>query len=206
MKYRLVLLEQLKSLPFFDKAAVRGLSEPFRLKSPTVDASILRSIRHKEIIPLRKGLYVTAAFYDQHRADVSYIFFLANVIRKPSYVSSWTALQYHNLSTEAIRSTISVTSKVTRDFATRLGTFSYHSIKPDLFRGFSHGRGTFDFYIASPAKALFDLLYFRTRQFSGVTLSEIPRLVKSLRIDIDEMDKSEQDEFHALIMNWVRHE
>ena len=45
---------------------------------------------------------MSADFFDKNRSDISYSFYLANIIRTPSYVSSWAALQYYNLTTEAI--------------------------------------------------------------------------------------------------------
>ena len=206
MKYRIVLLEQLKSQPFFEKGAVRQLGEQYGLKSTTIDAYISQTIRRKEILPLRKGLYVSADFYHSHKADVSYSFYLANILRRPSYVSSWTALQYYNLTTEVIHTTASVTAKVTREYKTKAGNFTYQSIKPGLFSGFTLERGKFDFFIASPSKALFDLLYFRTRQFRTMKLDTIDRLVAALRIDLDEMGDREQYAFHSLIRSHTHHD
>ena len=156
-------------------------------------------MRHKEILQLKRGLYVSADFFAKNKNDISYSFYLANILRTPSYVSSWTALQYYNLTTEAIRSVTSVTQKVTRDYETRAGTFSYQSIKKDLFSDYSLEKGKFDFYIASPSKALFDLLYFRTNQFRGVEFGDIKKMVEELRIDINEMDKSERNKFYEKV-------
>jgi len=57
--------------------------------------------------------------------------------------------------------------------------------------------------MASPAKALFDLLYFRTHQFRGVSRRNVMALIEELRIDFDEMDASEQKKFHALLTPYV---
>ncbi|MEK7541822.1 MAG: hypothetical protein AAB533_03170, partial [Patescibacteria group bacterium] len=127
-------------------------------------------------------------------------------IRKPSYVSSWAALQYYNLTTESIHGVTSVTQKPTRTYDTKVGNFSYHSIQKGLFTDFSSGDGKFNFFIASPAKALFDLLYFKTRQFRGVEIENVTSLVEELRIDIDEMDKGEQDKLYETIKKYLNHE
>ena len=145
---------------------------------------------------------MSADFFDKNRNDISYSFYLANIIRTPSYVSSWAALQYYNLTTEAIRSVTSVTPKVTRDYQTKAGNFAYQSINKELFYNFSLVKGKFDFFIASPSKALFDLLYFRTRQFRGLTLEKIKASVEELRIDIDEMSKEEQTKFYTMIKKY----
>ena len=145
---------------------------------------------------------MSADFLDKNKNDVSYSFYLANIIRTPSYVSSWAALQYYNVITEAIHSVTSVTSKVTRDYQTRAGNFAYQSINKKLFSDFSLVKGKFDFFIASPSKALFDLLYFRTRQFRGVSPKSIKTLVKELRIDIDEIHREEQAKFYSMIKKY----
>src|SRR3989339_1154312 len=199
MKSKKNLLEQLKSLPHFNKNTVYQLGKQLGLKDTTVDTYISRFLKYKEILQLKNGLYISADFFEKNRADISYSFYLANIIRPPSYVSSWAALQHYNLATEAIHSITSVTPKVTRNYQTKAGNFAYQSINKDLFSDFSLAKGKFDFYIASPAKALFDLLYFKTRQLKGVDLENIKRMIEELRIDFDEMDKAEQEKFYSLI-------
>ena len=202
MKSRKNLLEQLKSLPHFSKNTVYQLGKQLGLKDGTVDTYISRFLKYKEIIWLNKGLYVSTDFFEKNKNDISYSFYLANVVRNPSYVSSWAALQYYNFATEAVHSITSVSLKATRNFETKAGNFSYQSIKKDLFSDFSLTKGKFDFFIASPAKALFDLLYFRTHQFRGTKSEDIKTLVEELRIDIDEMDKSEQKKFYTIIKKY----
>lgn len=206
MKSRKNLLEQIKSLPHFGKNIVYQLGKHLELKDSTVDTYISRFLKYKEIYRLKNGLYVSSYFFDNNKNDISYSFYLANVIRVPSYVSSWAALQYYNLTTEVIHSVTSVTTKVTRDYPTKAGNFSYQSINKELFSYFSlvkgepaSREGKFDFFIASPSKALFDLLYFRTHQFRGITLEGVKKLIEEMRIDIDEMDKEEREKFYSMI-------
>jgi predicted transcriptional regulator of viral defense system len=199
MKSKNNLLEQLKSLSHFSKNTVYQFGKQLGLEDSTVDTYISRFLKHKEIYRLKNGLYVSADFFHKNKDDISYSFFLANIIRAPSYVSSWAALQYYNLATEAIHSVTSVTSKVTRDYQTRIGNFTYQSIDKDLFSDFSLAKRKFDFFIAYPSKALFDLLYFRTNQFRGLSSEKIKPLITELRVDIDEMSKEEQEKFYAMI-------
>ncbi|EKD92614.1 MAG: hypothetical protein ACD_28C00386G0004 [uncultured bacterium] len=213
MKYKEILLEHFKAQPYFDKKALYQLSEQYGLKTATVDSYVSRSLKSKEIISLKNGLYVSSDFYTKNKGDISYLFYLANILRGPSYLSSWTALQYYNLTTEIIHTITSITLKVTRAYKTRIGHFSYHSINEELFSGFSlvaghpeSPAGRFDFFIASPAKALFDLLYFKTRQFRGVRFETIDSLVEDLRIDMDEMSEEEREKFYTIIKNYIHHE
>jgi len=203
MKSKNNLLEQLKSLPHFGKNTVYQLGLQLGLKDSTINTYISRFLKYKEIYRLKNGLYISADFFDKNRNDVSYSFYLANIIRTPSYVSSWAALQYYNLTTEAIHSVTSVTRKVTREYQTKAGNFGYQSINKEFFSDFSLAKGKFDFYIASPSKALFDLLYFRTRQFRGVRLEEVGKMVEELRIDINEINEAERNKFYEKLKTHI---
>lgn len=203
MKSKKNLLEQLKVLPYFSKNVVYQLGSQLGLKKTSIDTYTSRFLKCKEIIPLKNGLYVPADFFDKNRGDISYVFYLANVLRTPSYISSWSALQYYNLATEAIHSITSVTPKVTRNYTTKAGNFAYQSIKKELFSDFSLVKGGFDFFIASPAKALFDALYFKTHRFRGLQMKDVKSLIEELRIDFDEMDKEEQSKFYTMIKKYL---
>jgi predicted transcriptional regulator of viral defense system len=206
MKSKKNLLEQSKSLPHFSKDSLYQLGKQLGLADASVDTYISRFLKHKEILQLKRGVYVSTDFFNKNKGDISFSFYLANIIRTPSYVSSWSALQFYNLTTEAIYGITSVTPKVTRTYKTKTGNFTYQSIKEDLFSDFSLIKGNFNFFIASPAKALFDLLYFKTRQFRGVRSKDIKTLVEELRIDIDEMDKKERTKFTTMIKEHVNNE
>ena len=56
--------------------------------------------------------------------------------------------------------------------------------------------------MASPSKALFDMLYFRTSQFRGISTKNIEALIEELRIDVDEMNKEEQAKFYTMIKKY----
>ena len=206
MKSTKNLLEMIKSLPHLSKDTVHQLGKQLGLKDVTIDTYISRFLKNKELIRLKNGLYVSADFFNKQKGNISYSFYLANVIRTPSYVSSWGALQYYNLTTERIYDITSVTTKVTRTYKTKVGTFTYQSMDDELFSDFSLVKGTFDFYLASAAKALFDLLYFRTHQFRGVSLKGAKILIEKLRIDMDEMSDEEQVKFYALVHSHLHHE
>jgi len=203
MKSSSNLIEGLKGMPHFSKDSVQQLGTQLGLSSSTVDTYISRFLKRRQLLSLKKGLYVSADAFAKNRQDASYLFYLANVLRTPSYVSSWAALQYYDLTTDAIQTITSVTPKVTRTYQTKAGTFAYQSINKDLFQGFSLVKGTFDFFIASPSKALFDLLYFRTHQFRGTSKDSVMKLIQELRIDFDEMEASEQKQFHAMITSYT---
>lgn len=192
---------------------MQQLGRQLELRNVSVDTYISRFLRRKEIIRLKKGLYVAADFFSKNRGDISYSFYLANILRTPSYVSSWSALQYYNLTTESIYAITSITPKVTRTYKTKAGTFTYQTIKKELFSDFTLAKGTptspkgkFDFFIASSPKALFDLLYFKTHQFRGVRFKDINMLIEELRIDVEEMNRKDRAAFYAMIKKYLSHE
>src|SRR3989344_3944882 len=145
MKSKNNLLEQLKTLPHFGKNIVCQLGKQLGLKDSTINTYISRFLKYKEISQFKRGLYVSADFFEKNKNDISYSFYLANIIRTPSYVSSWAALQYYNLTTETIHSITSITPKVTREYQTKAGNFMYQSIKKEIFSDFSLAKGKFDF-------------------------------------------------------------
>jgi len=213
MKRSKNLIEQLRSLPYFSKKTIRELGKQLGLKDASVDTYVSRFLERKEIIKLKKGLYVATVFYNNNKGDISYTFYLANILRTPSYVSSWTALQYYDLTTESRHFIVSITPKVTRTYKTKVGIFSFRSAKKELFSDFSLVKGKpdsptgrFDFFIASPAKALFDLLYFETHQFRGVRFGDIKIIIEEMRIDIEDMAKKDQDAFYVMIKKYFNHE
>jgi len=195
MKFRKVIIDQVKELPFFSKEVFRQLCSKHGLALSTVDSYIHKALKQGEIISLKRGLYVTKDFYEKNISDIGYTFFLANILWKPSYVSSWAALDYYGMTTDVIATITSVTTRRTktyfnkRKFNKKIGGFIYNSIKKDLFKDFKaiKSRNGFKFFIATPPKALFDLLYLRTNRFRRPKKN----ILEDLRIDIDEMGKSE---------------
>ena len=204
------LLEELKKLPYFSKKRIFQLGsneKTYDLTKKTVDTYVSRFLKNKEIRALKRGFYVTTDFYEKNKFKTAYLFFLANVLRRPSYVSSWTALQYYGLATEVIQIVTCVTTNITRTYKTEIGAFFYQSIKKELFSDFSLVKdGDFAFSIARPSKALFDLLYFKTRQFRGLTQNDVEFLIDELRIDMSEMEEDERGHFYLLLKKQLSYE
>jgi len=203
MKSKKNLIEQLKSLPHFNKNVIYQLGKSYDLANTTIDTYISRYLKSKEIIQLKKGFYVSSDFFNQNQSDISYSFYLANILRTPSYISSWTALQYYDLATELIQTVTSVTPKITKTYETKAGNFTYQSIQKGLFSDFFLVKGEFDFFIASPSKALFDLLYFKTHQFRSIRFNDIKELIIELRVDIEEMDSKEQKKIYKMVETYL---
>lgn len=110
------------------------------------------------IIKLKKGVYLLNR--NDRRINLS-VYFIANQLYGPSYVSLEYALNFYGLIPEAVFDITSVVTKKTMRFQNETGVFIYQHIKPDAFRGFSaikEENGTFVF-IAEPEKAVVDFLY-----------------------------------------------
>jgi predicted transcriptional regulator of viral defense system len=91
----------------------------------------------------------------------------------PSYVSLQSALFYHGMISQIPEVTYCVSLSRTRRYETPLGAFSIHHIDPDFFFGFEP-IGKAGASMASPEKALLDILYLSTaRSLLFKTLPEL---------------------------------
>ena len=102
---------------------------------------------------LRNGLYALEGVRPN-------LYFAANKIYQPSYVSLETALSYYGIIPETVYSITSVTSKPTRQYDALGVDFQYIRIKQAAFEGYTMKReGGSTFLMAEPEKALMDYLY-----------------------------------------------
>lgn len=86
---------------------------------------------------------------------------IANRIYNPSYIGLQSALAYYNFIPEAVFQTVSVTTQRNKILCSKLGDFSYRSIKPQFFFGFKVvDNQNESFFISDPEKTLLDLFYF----------------------------------------------
>lgn len=88
------------------------------------------------------------------------LWWTANRIYQPAYLSLETALSYHGLIPEGVYSLTSVTTRKTQIYTTPLGHFSYQQLKPALYFGYEvlrpAGR---PILMANMEKALLDYCY-----------------------------------------------
>lgn len=102
---------------------------------------------------LRNGLYSL----EGQRPN---LYFAANKLYRPSYVSLETALFLYGILPETVYSITSVTSRRTREFEAFGIAFRYVRIKQEAFGGYSPKReGNCTVLVADPEKALMDYLY-----------------------------------------------
>jgi predicted transcriptional regulator of viral defense system len=179
-------LEQLGIVPV-DVAVLRSLFPGHRFSGDKVLA--LES--EGKLIRLKKGLYVVAP---ETSGELLSLELVANHLYGPSYVSMESALRYHGLIPEQVRTVRSVTAGRSKTFDNPLGAFQYTHVDGEYYPiGISQRKAAerYTFLIASPEKALCDMivatprLYFQSVKAVGVYLEEDLRFEMEMLKDLD---------------------
>lgn len=158
-------------------------------------AIIKRAVRKGYLIPIRRDLYLIK---NTKRIPLN-SFEIASIIYGPSYVSFESALSYHGWIPEAVRTITCASVKRAKEFETPIGIFSYEHIptKAFSFGVEQHQQGALTLFIASPIKALADIVYARRR-----TWESMEDLSNDLRIEIESFQNSDRKLFVELIENY----
>lgn len=146
--------------------------------SPT--SKLSRMVKSSEYTRIVKGLYETDS------TTPGYL--LAGSIYGPSYLSFEFALSYHALIPEAVYAFTSATydKKKKKKFETAFGTFTYRDVPKEAY---PFGvelvqEGDYSYWIASPEKALCDVLYTKSPVANQKELQNL--LFDDMRIDEEE--------------------
>ena len=121
-----------------------------------------------------KGYYL----FSDLDIDEGTLLAIANKIYKPSYISFETALSYYRLIPESIYMITSASTRRTYLFEAPMARFSYRTIKPSLFFGYSVLTGGIK--MAFVEKAILDYLYINPEVRTADDFA-------SLRINREEM-------------------
>jgi len=117
----------LRDFPVFSLADIRATHADF-------DRRRLSEWQKKGYIKkIIKGHY----FFSDVEMNEDTLWAIANKIYKPSYISFETAMSHYRLIPESIYMITSASTKRTSMFETALTRFSYRTIKPSLFFGYS---------------------------------------------------------------------
>ena len=144
-----------------------------------------RALKNESLTRLRRGLYLVEEPY--RKKDI-HPFTIAQSIYGPSYISFQSALSYHGWIPEAVVMMMSATSKRSKMFENKLGTFRYFHIPGhNLFDGAERiGSGVDAFLIANPWKAIADHFYVFKRPWV-----ELDALLSDFRIEPESIEKSD---------------
>lgn len=125
------------------------------------------------LIKVRQGYYV---FSDQAKSE-SFLYYLANQLYKPSYISLTSAMSFYGLIPEAVFGITSLGPLKTSLFETPYGRYDYKRIKPPLFFGYQMVKvGDFKIKMAEPEKMMLDYCYYHKP--SGIEDFEALRINK----------------------------
>jgi predicted transcriptional regulator of viral defense system len=134
---------------------------------------------------LRRGLYVLAPPF---RKVSPHPFLVANRLVPASYVSLQSALAFYGLIPDVVPTTTSVTTARPGCWETPLGVYLFRHLRTGLFMGYrltdlGYGQEAF---VATPEKALLDLIYLAPEGGSPAYLQEL-RLQNLERLDPEAM-------------------
>jgi len=134
-------------------------------------------IRDKDIIRVKKGLYVLGNDYNKPYNR----FVLANLIYGPSYITGQTALAFWNMIPERVELIISMTTKRKKQFETPVGKFSYLYCQKSVFSIGIQLEDAGDqkkILIACPEKALCDIAATQTHISKKNEMKEFLELMR----------------------------
>ena len=141
--------------------------------------------KQRIIIRLKRGLYVVNPEYSGKTLPSELV---ANHLYTPSYISMSTALRYYGLIPEAVYVHQSMTVKHPRSFQTPVGNYDYKYISRKAFPiGVrSMNEGDYAFLVASPEKALCDLIANSSKVILRYMKDVETYLEQDIRMDMDE--------------------
>jgi predicted transcriptional regulator of viral defense system len=178
------LLTLVQDIPVFESSMLLAGD----VNPNTVRLQLSRWIRSGRIYQLRRGLYALAPPYQKVKPHP---FVVANLLQRASYVSLQSALAFHGLIPEIVYVTLSATTGRPERRETVLGIFEFRHIRRELLHGYNmmdlqNSQPGQQALVATPEKALLDLLYFQPGGDTLVYLQEL-RLQALERLDMDKL-------------------
>ena len=173
-----------KSLRKFPVFSIRDIKKRY----PDFDSRRLVEWQQKNYIQkIRRGYYC----FLESKKDEQFLFFAANKMYSPSYISMESALAHYHFIPEGVFMTTSISTRNTANHDTAIGEFSYNHVKSQLFFGYRliHSAGV-TIKIAEPEKVILDYLYLNQlnsfdaiegMRFNAIQIKEI--------IDFNKLEK-----------------
>lgn len=146
------------------------------------------------LVRLKNGMYT----FPEWLQRPGFSMLAANKMYKPSYISLHTALAFYDMIPETVMQLTSVTTLKTWSTENAAGQFSYRNVHPRMMFGYdAKTSGSLPaVFIATPEKALLDLLYLNREYQSEQDMEE-------LRLDNDfmasEFNREHMDRYLSLV-------
>jgi predicted transcriptional regulator of viral defense system len=155
---------------------------------------IARMVKNGDLWRLKNGFFLISSRFQRGTGDYPYEQ-IANLLYGPSYISLEWALSFYHLIPERVAVVTSVTTGSNKEFATQIGTFTYHHLSGSRYSmGMNHVKveGQLGgFLIASREKALADTLFQSCKDMSEKEL--LKELVESKRIDEENLKSLDKE-------------
>lgn len=190
------LTKQIFYSPFSSGAFSDLIVKQLFLKSAASRYGLLnKALKKKEVLKLRRGLYILSPDYSQRQASKLH---LANQIQSFSYLSLETALSFHGWIPEQVHNIQSVINNSrTKSFRNEFGEFTYYKTNTNKYEFLTAVKteqvDQQDVLIASPLRALTDLVYLRKINYKNITW-----LTDSLRIELDDLKTISEEEIEEM--------
>jgi len=161
-----------------------GLLLAGKVDPADVRRQLSRWTKAGRLFQFRRGLYALAPPFQKAKPHP---FLIANRMVRGSYVSCQSALAFYGHIPEYVPVFVSVTPARPACWETPVGTFEFHHIKKEMFRGYQLvdlGGGQRAF-VALPEKALLDLIYLHPA-------ADSPGYIRELRLqDLEHLNANE---------------
>jgi predicted transcriptional regulator of viral defense system len=150
------------------------------------------------IMKVRRGFYC----FKEREKDENFLYYAANRIYSPSYVSFESAMNYYGIIPEGTFTITSASTRNTASFETPIGNYTYRHFKPVLYFGYKliQSKGI-SIRMAEPEKVILDYFYLSRinslEEIEGMRFNEIQ--TKEI-IDLQKLEKY-QNIFNSSILN-----
>ena len=136
----------------------------------TIKNNLTRWLSKGYFTRLKNGVYELMEHSPEIKTPDLYI---ANKLYRPSYVSLETALSIYSIIPDVAAGVTSITTRPTRTFKNRYGSFFYKTCKREAFTGYKLMQyDGLKVCIADKEKALVDFLYYRLRLGGGLDFEQ----------------------------------
>lgn len=158
-----------------------------------LDALLKRAVAHGEVVRIRRGFYCLSDRYQRRRPF--HPMDLASLIYGRSYISLESALSFHGWIPEAVPIITSVTLERSKAFDTPVGRFTFDRVpQDDLFAGVEEiPAGAGSFRLATPLKALADLVYVQKHDWKSVD-----PVLGSLRVEEEDLAEVNREQLEMV--------